>query len=105
MGPWSRYRWHPDNRCAPCAPTSRAPRPTPIRVPPRGLPVRRPGRHWTPPQVPRALDFAITVLDEDGSPVETLVGWSSVQLAEEHAHTLAGIAGYRIVPCRHTGGS
>ncbi|WP_157467093.1 hypothetical protein [Frankia sp. QA3] len=44
------------------------------------------------------------MLDEAGSPVETLIGWSSARLAEEHAHTLAGIAGYRIVPCRRTGG-
>lgn len=103
-GPWSRYRRHPDYRCAPCTPTTRAPRPSPIRVPPRSLPVRRPGRHWIPPQGPRTSDYAITVLDADGGPVETLVGWSEASLAEEHARTLAGIAGYRIVPCRRTGG-
>ncbi|WP_157902420.1 hypothetical protein [Frankia sp. KB5] len=44
------------------------------------------------------------MLDADGRPVETLTGWPTARLADEHARTLAGIAGYRVVPLRHVGG-
>jgi len=102
-GPWSRYRRRPDVCSTVCLPTGRAPLATPVRVPPRALPVRRPGRHWISPRGPRALDFAIAVLDGDGDLVETLVGWATEQAAQDHARTLTEIASYRIVPCRAVG--
>jgi hypothetical protein len=68
-----------------------------------GLPVRRPGLHWTQPRDPRALDYAISVLDGEGNQIESLVGWATESLAEDHARTLTGIAGYRIVPCGGAG--
>ncbi|CAO5258637.1 hypothetical protein FAGKG844_80087 [Frankia sp. AgKG'84/4] len=99
-GPWSRYRRHLDGRSTACLLTGCGPQDTPVRVPPTGLPVRRPGRHWIPPRPPRAIDFSISVLDEEGNQIENLVGWATAEAAEEHARSLSGVASYRIVSCR-----
>ncbi|WP_256789881.1 hypothetical protein [Frankia sp. AvcI1] len=48
--------------------------------------------------------YSISIVDVDGQPIETLTGWPTAQLADEHARTLTGIAGYRIVPVRQVAG-
>ncbi|TFE27389.1 hypothetical protein E0F15_16390 [Frankia sp. B2] len=72
--------------------------------PSRTLPTPRPGLDWIPVRDGAPANYSISVLDGEGNPVETLIGWSTPQLADEYARTLTGIAGYRVVPCRRAGG-
>ncbi|WP_462188199.1 hypothetical protein [Frankia sp. CcWB2] len=76
---------------------SRAPSPS------RALPTRRPGANWIPVRDTPA-NYSISVLDADGRPVETLTGWPTARLADEHAQTLPDIVGYRVVPLRRVNG-